>query len=111
MSGLVEPGGPPLPASPANGNGDSEPRAADGWAESPLEDCLDSFWRAGRGLERLASNPLPPPVPLPILRRLGQPDFLEADLARMLGPAIVRAAEEARRLAAGGPRFEPPAAG
>jgi hypothetical protein len=88
------------------------PRGAsvDGWAESALLDCLDSFWRAGRGLERLAANPQPPPVPLPILRRLGQPDFLEADLARLLGPAIAGAAEAARRLAEGGPELGPPPA-
>lgn len=115
MSGLVAPGEPrPLAGNPPHGGGvataQTELGAADLWEESPLTDCLDSFWRAGRGGERLASNPLSPPVPLPILRRLGQPDFMEADLARMLGPAIARAAEEARRLAAGVPGFRPPAA-
>lgn len=115
MSGLFDRGEPrPLPGNLPNGgrvaSAQTEPGAADVWEESPLTECLDSFWRAGRGLERLASNPLPPPVPLPILRRLGQPEFMEADLARMLGPAIARAAEEARRLAAGVPGLRPPAA-
>ena len=45
-------------------------------------------------------DPLIKQIPL---RRLGQPEFMEADLARLLGPAIARAAEAARRLAEGGP--------
>lgn len=70
--------------------------------EASLAEDLARFWRAGRGLERLSAGPQAPAVPLPILRRLGQPEFMEADLARLLGPAIVRAAEAARRLAEGG---------
>ena len=82
----------------ATGSGDvaKDPLAL---PEPTLAESLARFWRAGRGLARSTASPLAPPVPLPVLRRLGQPEFLEADLARLLGPAIARAAEAARRLA------------
>lgn len=67
-----------------------------------LHDVVDDYWELGRSLRQATpAPPQPPPVSLPILRRLGQPDFLEEDLARFLGPAIRRAAEAARRLAEG----------
>lgn len=87
--------------SPAAGEAPPATAASTAPPEPELAEDLTAFWRAGRGLERLSAVPQAPAVPLPILRRLGQPAFLEADLARLLGPAIARAAEAARRLAQG----------
>lgn len=70
--------------------------------EPGLDEHLAGFWELGRPLRQAAPTaPGAPSVPLPILRRLGQPDFLESDLAALLGPAITRTAAAARRLAEG----------
>lgn len=70
--------------------------------DAALDEDLARFWELDRLLAQAApAAPQPPPVPLPVLRRLGQPDFLATDLARRIGPAVRGAAEAARRLAAG----------
>lgn len=70
--------------------------------DSALDEDLARFWELDRLLAQAApAAPQPPPVPLPVLRRLGQPDFLATDLARRIGPAVQGAAQAARRLAAG----------
>lgn len=56
-------------------------------AVPPLEEDLDRFWEAGPELDTVRVSIKPPPVPLPVLRRLGQPNFVTEDLPRLLAPA------------------------
>ena len=64
-----------------------------------LEDLLDGFWSAGRGLAGFRTAPRAPELPLALLRQLGPPGFVEGDLARILGPAYARISERALGLA------------
>lgn len=72
-----------------------------GVRETIVEESLDGFWTAGRGLESFRARPRPPEHALVLLRRLGQPDFLEGDAAMRLGPAYALIAERALALAYG----------
>jgi uncharacterized Zn finger protein len=67
--------------------------------EVPLRDLIDIFWQAAAPLSGLTAPVQPPPVPMPLLRRLGAAGFLpDHDLATLLGPAytaIGKAAVEA----------------
>jgi len=56
-------------------------------AEPALADMLDCYWRAGRGLDRIQTRLAPPPVPLPVLKRLGPPAFTTVNLERRLAGA------------------------
>ena len=68
--------------------------------EAPaLEDMLEDFWRAGRGLSSTHAHPREASVELPVLRRLGQPSFTKRDLEAVLGPAVRRVAGLALGLA------------
>lgn len=53
----------------------------------PLEESLDSFWNAGQALTGFPTNLQPPATPMPVLKRLGQPGFLEESLLRLLSAA------------------------
>lgn len=60
---------------------DDEPRT------SPLPTTPADFWQPAESLDGLRVAIKPPPTPLPILKRLGQPNFVDEDLQRLLGPA------------------------
>jgi len=53
----------------------------------PLEDQLDTFWEMPQPLTPFKTNIKPPITNLPILKRLGQPTFLNEDLLTLLAPA------------------------
>ena len=65
----------------------------------PLADLLDVFWQMGQPLTHFPTTMREPVSSHPILRRLGQPAFLDEDLAALLGPAYDRMTEEALRMA------------
>lgn len=72
-------------------------------AAPALDADLDHFWRAG-GASGSTAGPIPinikpPSTPMPLLKRLGQPVFLEANLERALEPAY-RAMQQAALAAA-----------
>ena len=74
-------------------------------AAPALAGDLEHFWRAG-GADGTAAMPIsinikPPGTPMPLLKRLGQPAFLEANLERALEPAY-RAMQQAALAAAFG---------
>jgi uncharacterized Zn finger protein len=61
----------------------------------PLEEEIESFWEAKPALQGGKASITPPSVQLSVLRRLGQPGFVNEDLERLLAPgyeAISRAA-------------------
>ena len=53
----------------------------------PLEATLENFWTMGQALTQFATNIKPPVTPRPVLKRLGQPAFLDENLEQVLGPA------------------------
>ncbi len=58
----------------------------------PLDANLEHFWRMGGGAEGIETAPIqvaikPPATPLPLLKRLGQPPFLDENIEQVLGPA------------------------
>jgi uncharacterized Zn finger protein len=53
----------------------------------PLAERLDQFWEMGTGLTHFRTSVKPPATELPVLKRLGQPSFLNEDLLQLLGPA------------------------
>lgn len=53
----------------------------------PLDATLDNFWTMGQALTQFATNIKPPVTPRPVLKRLGQPAFLDENLEQVLGPA------------------------
>lgn len=61
----------------------------------PLEECLDSFWSAGQPLTGFPTNIQPHPTPMPVLKRLGQPGFLEENLINLLRTAYTAITEKA----------------
>ncbi len=65
----------------------------------PLEDMLDDFWSAGRGLDRFETRPRRAEIPLLVLRHLGPPPFTDADLGEALAGAYARIARWALELA------------
>ena len=59
---------------------------------APLDADMDHFWRMGGGSEGAETAPIqvtikPPATPLPLLKRLGQPPFLDENIEQVLGPA------------------------
>jgi uncharacterized Zn finger protein len=78
----------------------------DGSADSvpPLDADLDQFWRLGGAPGAGDAQPIqiaikPPAMPTPLLKRLGQPPFLDDNLEHLLGPAY-RAMQQAALAAA-----------
>lgn len=61
----------------------------------PLEESLDTFWNAGQALTGFPLNIQPPATPLPVLKRLGQPGFLEENLLHLLQAAYTAITEKA----------------
>lgn len=61
----------------------------------PLAESLDSFWSAGQPLTGFPTNIRPAVTPLPVLKRLGQPGFLEESLLNLLRAAYVAITEQA----------------
>jgi uncharacterized Zn finger protein len=65
-----------------------------------LEARISDFWEAGVDLKNIEVNILPPRLDLPLLKRLGQPDFASRYvLEEMLGPAYQMVSQAARFLA------------
>jgi uncharacterized Zn finger protein len=64
-----------------------------------LEELVDRFWQPAAPVDSLAVTPAAPAVPMPLLRRLGNPAFLpDHELALLLAPvyeAVGRTALEA----------------
>lgn len=79
---------------------DDEP-AEEATAEQPLADMLDCYWRAGAGLDRIETRLAPPPVPMPVLKRLGPPAFTDVDLERRLAGAYAAMTAAAMAVDAG----------
>ncbi len=67
----------------------------------PLEETIAHFWELGQAVSYLKTNISPPVTQLPILKRLGQPNFLNDDLLKTLGPAYQSISESAMATAYG----------
>ena len=65
----------------------------------PLPTDPAAFWTIAEPLDDLSFDPRPPEVPLSLLRRVGQPEFLEQDVMEVLGPTYLRVSEAAEALA------------
>jgi len=65
----------------------------------PLDEQLDHFWEMGQPLARLETVIKSPRTSLPLLKRLGQPSFLQTDLLTLLGPAYKAMTAKALRTA------------
>lgn len=61
----------------------------------PLEESIATFWQAGQPLTGFPTNIRPAATPVPVLKRLGQPGFLEENLARLLHSAYAAMMEKA----------------
>jgi uncharacterized Zn finger protein len=73
-------------------------------AAPALDADLEHFWRSGGAAGASTAAPIPiaikpPAAPLPLLKRLGQPAFLDENLEQVLGPAY-RAMQQAALAAA-----------
>lgn len=65
---------------------------------TPLAETLDHFWVMGQSLTGFLLQIKAPVTPLPILKRLGQPAFLDEQLEQLLGPAYRAMTEKALAL-------------
>ena len=54
---------------------------------TPLAESIANFWEMGQPLTHFKTTIKPPVTEFPVLKRLGQPNFLSDDLLRALGPA------------------------
>jgi uncharacterized Zn finger protein len=70
-----------------------------GAAPVPLPTDPSEFWALAEPLDDLSLDPRPPEVPLGLLRRLGQPDFLVQDVKEVLGPTYQHVSEAAEAAA------------
>ena len=61
----------------------------------PLEESIATFWSAGQPLTGFPTNIRPAATPAPVLKRLGQPGFLEENLVRLLHSAYAAMMEKA----------------
>lgn len=61
----------------------------------PLTESIAGFWEMGHSLTHFKTTIKPPITELPILKRLGQPNFLSEDLLKTLGPAYQTITESA----------------
>ena len=91
------------PEEAAGGAALAEPPAAYAVDAPSLEESLAkssaSFWQLGGSLEHFPTGIHPPAAPLAVLRRLGQPGFVEQDLEQLLGPYYDEASRRALALA------------
>jgi uncharacterized Zn finger protein len=85
----------PVEAGPATG--DEE----DGQTEmvTPLPETLDRFWEMGQPLTGFKTTLKPPITPFPVLKRLGQPAFINEDIVELLGPAYQAISDKAMAIA------------
>ena len=89
----------------SNGRGDNEVENVAAESAPPLDADLEHFWRLGGASgSPAAAAPIaiaikPPAAPLPLLKRLGQPAFLDENIEGVLGPAY-RAMQQAALAAA-----------
>lgn len=67
----------------------------------PLEDQLDHFWQASSALDSVKVCIEPPAVDLSVLKRLGQPSFMDHNLTHMLTPSYEAISAAALDLALG----------
>ncbi|HRW06889.1 MAG TPA: SWIM zinc finger family protein [Caldilineaceae bacterium] len=65
---------------------------------TPLAETLDRFWTMGESLAGFPLQIKAPVTALPILKRLGQPSFLEESVEQLLGPAYRAMTEKALAL-------------
>jgi uncharacterized Zn finger protein len=72
-----------------------EDEVAEEEASVPLEEQLDGYWKSAQPLNHFSVAVAPPPAPLPLLQRLGQPSFLDEELQRLLRPAYEAMTEAA----------------
>ncbi len=61
----------------------------------PLAASMASYWRAGDALDTFSARIEPPATPLPVLKRLGRPAFLDRDVAALFAPAYTAMSEAA----------------
>lgn len=73
----------------------------------PLEEQLDHFWEASPVLDAVNIAIKPPTVPLSVLRRLGQPSFVDEDLERLLSPSYEAVSHAALEMTLGEDAEEP----
>ncbi len=79
-----------------------EPEQEQEATAAPLEESIGSFWQPAGRLEGILIAVKPPPVALPLLKRLGPPAFLRGqDPAALLGPAYEAISREALEAAYG----------
>ena len=74
---------------------DSRPEA------TPLEEEVETFWEAKSALEEVKVSIKAPRLELSVLRRLGQPGFMNEDLQRLLAPAYEAISRAALRMGQG----------
>lgn len=75
----------------------------------PLEERLDKFWEMAAPLDEFAVQVHPPSIPLPILKRLGEPDFsFKLSMEDLLGEAYEMMSQAAMVMAYRGMEAEPP---
>ena len=67
----------------------------------PLEEEMENFWEAKSALEEVKVSIKPPVVELSVLRRLGQPGFMDEDLERLLAPGYEAISRAASRMGQG----------
>jgi len=72
-------------------------------AVKPLDECMDSFWEAGVGLDSFSVNPARPEVEAAVLKRLGDaPFFIRKDnIATLISKAYAVAGSAALQRASG----------
>lgn len=85
---------------------EAEPLEDAGQKAPPLVEQMDHFWKAGGALESVNVAIKPPAVELSVLRRLGQPNFTDEDLPRLLGKAYESISRGALEEALGEPMNE-----
>jgi len=71
----------------AEGSDLEEEEADDEPLTAPLPVSPAEFWQPAESLVGLRVAIKPPPTSLPVLKRLGPPNFVDGDLQRLLGPA------------------------
>lgn len=77
--------------------GEAEDEVSNSQDETPLEECLDTFWEFGEELEFVAAYPTPPEVTNAVIKRLGDAPFSIGDAN--ISAFLLRAYEVAGRAA------------
>ena len=61
----------------------------------PLAETVHQFWASPQPLTDFKTSVKPPLTELPVLKRLGQPTFLQEDILKLLGPAYQKISQQA----------------